>query len=204
MASAEAFRRPAVAALDRICLEHSPAHCARRSLGVDRALREPSTDGAFMTTDDQPDIAAQEPGPRRKRSGSESRKRPGSLSLRLNAEERRALEAAAEAQGMSLGGYIRSRVLATATTHARRRASGEILALARLQGELNRIGGILYKLQRHVNSGSLTDPLREVHDAFLGYQEAIAAVMAATTRIYGDRLPGPEPEPEDDDEAEVA
>jgi len=156
-----------------------------------------------MTTDEQPDIAPHDPGLRR-RSGSENRKRRGRVMFRVSDEEYAAIEAAAEGEGMSLGGYVRSRVLAMPTTQARRRAPGDIIALARLQAELNRIGGNIYQLVRHVNSGCLVDPFHEIRNAFEGYGSAIAAIMAATTRAYGDRLPGLETEPEDDGEEALA
>jgi hypothetical protein len=137
----------------------------------------------------------QEPKPRRGRSGSETRKTLPPFPLRLLPEERAAIEAAAEQAGLTIGSYIRQCVLEAPTTRARRLPSVEILAILKLQGELNRIGANIYQLTRHVNFGRLIDTDGEIHAAFIGYREAIAAVRALR-RQYEPPSPELEPEPE--------
>jgi hypothetical protein len=141
---------------------------------------------------------AQEPKPRRKRPGPAKRKRSMTFPVRMSAEERAAIEASAEREGLSLGGYIRSRALAMPTTRAHRRPPVDILVLLRLQGDLNKVGGNIHQLLRHVNFGRLIDPHDEIRVAFLGYREVIAAIMAVLHRPYGT----PQSEPDGSDGGE--
>jgi hypothetical protein len=82
---------------------------------------------------------------------------------------------------MTVGTYIRSRALAAPTTHARRRPSVQLHALVKVQGELNRIGGNIHQLLRHVNFGRLVEG-DEVRAAFTGYREAIDALLVMAGR----------------------
>src|ERR1700734_2597774 len=127
-----------------------------------------------------PPDSPKEPKGRRKRSGSEKRKRTTPFPLRLGPEERAAIEAATDEEGLSLGGYIRARALPGAiapTTRARRRPSVDLLAITRLLGAVNKMGGQLHQLVRHLNfQGSLE--VGEVHAALRGYDQLVATIMA--------------------------
>lgn len=128
-----------------------------------------------------PDSPPKEPKGRRKRSGSERRKRTTPFPLRLAPEERAAIEAAADEEGLSLGGYIRAHALPGAiapTTRTRRRPSVDVLAIARLLGAVNKIGGNLHQLVRHLNFGGYPEA-GEVRAALRGYEQVVAAIMAA-------------------------
>jgi len=125
------------------------------------------------------DSHPKEPKGRRKRSGSETRKRSlPPFPLRLGPDERATLEAAAEQEGLSIGGYIRSRALAVPTTRARRRASVDVLALAKALALVNKMGGNLHQLVRRLNFGGIPYP-DEVRSALRGYEQMVAAIMAA-------------------------
>jgi hypothetical protein len=149
-----------------------------------------------MTNKEKSNTPTQESPGRKRRSGSDKRKRPGSISIRVSADERIALEAAADRERLSLGGYIRTRVLSLPSTRARHRPSVDLVALAKVQHELNKIGGNIYQLLRHVNFGRLVES-DEIRAAFAGYREAIGAIMAAIRRSHGPL----EPEPVDDEKA---
>jgi hypothetical protein len=124
----------------------------------------------------------EEPRGRRKRSGSEKRKRSlPPFPLRLGPEERAAIEAAADEAGLSMGGYIRSAALTAPTTRARRRPSVDLLAITRLLGQVNKIGGNLHQLVRHLNFGGTLEA-GEVRAALRGYDEVVAAIMTALGR----------------------
>jgi hypothetical protein len=128
-----------------------------------------------MGNDSQP----KEPKGRRKRSGSETRKRSlPPFPLRLGPDERAIIEAAADREGLSIGGYIRSRALATPTTRARRRPSVDVLALAKALAVVNRMGGVIHQLVKHLNYGAIPET-EEVRAALRGYQDMVTAIMAA-------------------------
>lgn len=123
----------------------------------------------------------QEPKGKRKRSGSETRKRLPPFPLRLLPDERARIEAAADDAGLTMGSYIRSRALDAPTTQARRRPSVEVLAVARLLCAINRMGGNLHQIARYRNfGGSPVDA--EIHAALRGYEAMVFAVMAALGR----------------------
>src|ERR1019366_3334939 len=138
-----------------------------------------------------------EPKGRRKRRGPGSRKRSMTFPVRMSVEERAAIEASAGREGLSLGGYIRSRALAMPTTRAHRRPPADILVLLRLQGDLNKVGGNIHQLLRHVNFGRLVES-DEIRVAFAGYREVIAAIMVALHKPYGQQHSEPDIDDEED------
>jgi len=107
-------------------------------------------------------VVSPAPKPRRARtarsdgsahSGSETRQRGSIVPFRVNASERADLEAAADRAGLSLGSYIRARVLTAPTTRATRTPPVNKVALAKLLGEIGRIGGNVNQIARQLNSG---------------------------------------------------
>jgi hypothetical protein len=124
---------------------------------------------------------SQEPKPRRKRRRSEKRKRTAPFPVRYLPEERAELEAAAEAAGMSVGGFIRARTLAQPKTRARRAPSVAIVVLLGLKAELNRVGGHIYQIAKHLNFGGFTEA-GEVHRALADYFSTSAVIRAAIER----------------------
>jgi hypothetical protein len=126
----------------------------------------------------------QEPKARRKRSGSEKRKRLPPFPLRLLPDERARIEVAADGAGLTLGSYIRSRALDAPTTQPRRRPSVDVLALAKALALVNKMGGNLHQIAKYRNFGGA--PLdEEIRAALFGYETMVYAIMAALGRPLG-------------------
>jgi hypothetical protein len=120
----------------------------------------------------------QEPKARRKRSGSEKRKRLPPFPLRLLPDERARIEVAADGAGLTLGSYIRSRTLDAPTTQPRRRASVDLAALAKALAVVNKMGGNLHQIAKYRNFGGA--PLdEEIHAALRGYEQMVMALLLA-------------------------
>jgi hypothetical protein len=115
------------------------------------------------------------------RRGTETRQKQHRTTVRWNPDDHAELMARAERAGQSVGTYIRSRCLDAPTTGTRRRPSVDLLAITRLLGQVNRIGGNLHQLVRHLNFGGVLEP-GEVRAALRGYDEVVAAIMAALGR----------------------
>ena len=120
----------------------------------------------------------------RKRSGSENRARGGIVAFRVSEEERAELEQAAELAGLTLGSYVRQRVLAAPKTRAVRRPPIEQKLLAQLLGQLGRVGGNIHQIVKHMNFGSgvMHDELRPALASFEAAAEAILQAMGRGQR----------------------
>ena len=117
----------------------------------------------------------------RKRSGSENRARGNIVAFRVSEEERAELEQAAELAGLTLGSYVRQRVLTAPKTRAVRRPPIEQKVLAQLLGQLGRVGGNIHQIVRHMNFGGVVmhDELRP---ALASFEEAAEAILQAMGR----------------------
>lgn len=117
----------------------------------------------------------------RKRSGSENRARGNIVAFRVSEEERAELEQAAELAGLTLGSYVRQRVLTAPKTRAVRRPPIEQKLLAQLLGQLGRVGGNIHQIVKHMNFGSgvMHDELRP---ALASFEAAAAAILQAMGR----------------------
>jgi hypothetical protein len=109
-------------------------------------------------------------------SGSETRPRSHHLTVRLSAEERAAVDAAAEAEGLTSGSYARERMLGGQTARTVKRPPAERKELVRLLGQLGKIGSNLNQMARAANSGTALyadevshtlNDLRALRDALL-------------------------------------
>ena len=88
-----------------------------------------------MLKEDRPVSDDEKKTPKRKRkSGSENRKRQPRVTFRMTPEERDELEKAATGAGLTVASYVRDVVLSAPKTKQRRRPSVEVEALARLLG----------------------------------------------------------------------
>lgn len=117
-------------------------------------------------------------------SGSENRQRTSHVMVRLTPEERAALDAAAARGGLSLAGYARSVLLTAAPLRQSRRPPVERAELARLLGQVGKIGGNVNQIARVLNGGGEADP-----PALAGLRDDIAAMRAAIMGALG-REPG--------------
>ena len=86
-------------------------------------------------------------------SGSEKRIRDRVLTIRLSVEERNAIDEAAERAGLVTGSYARQALLGAPAPRQVRRPVVERRELARLLGELGKIGSNLNQLAKDSNSG---------------------------------------------------
>ena len=125
--------------------------------------------------------AAPVEGPSRKKSGSEHRARGGIVAFRVSESERAELAQAAERAGLTLGSYIRQRVLSAPQTRAIRRPPVEQKLLAQLLGQLGRVGGNIHQIVKHMNFGAgvMHDELRS---ALASFEAAAASIMEAMGR----------------------
>ena len=115
------------------------------------------------------------------RSGSERRKRQRRITFRCTDEERAQVERAADAAGLTLGSHIRECVLQSPQTRRQRRPTVEVQTLARLLGEMNKIGSNVHQILKRVNFGE-TPLAHEFHEALTGYREVVAGILAALGR----------------------
>jgi hypothetical protein len=121
-----------------------------------------------------------ETGEQTTRSGSETRQRTGIIGFRATATERAELEAAAERSGLTLGSYIRAKVLAAPQTRSRRRPTIEREALAQLLALLGRISGNVYQISRSLNFGETVT--EDIPSVMAEVKAAGAAIMHALGR----------------------
>ena len=118
-------------------------------------------------------------GDERPRHGSETRQRPHVAQMRVTAEERAQLEAAAERAGLSVGAFMRQQCLGTPGPRATRRPPVERAALAQLLAQLGKCGSNLNQIARALNSGDAPPP--ETAAAIAAFREACATI----TRTLG-------------------
>ena len=113
--------------------------------------------------------------------GSEKRARTAHLTIRLSAEERAAIDEAARRSGLTSGSYARQLLLGAPTPRQVRRPPIERQELARLLGQLGRIGSNLNQLAHAANSG-LPVARIDIADALNGLRAMRDAILAALGR----------------------
>jgi hypothetical protein len=86
-------------------------------------------------------------------SGSEKRARTTHLTIRLTPDERAAIEAAADRASLTAGSYAREVLLGAPPPRQVRRPVVEKQLLAKLLGELGKVGGNLNQLAKATNQG---------------------------------------------------
>lgn len=104
-----------------------------------------------------------------RRRGTETRKKTFAVTTRYDATEYAELEEAASRAGLTLASYQRVQSLAAPKTRSTRRAPVEKELLARLLGQLGKIGSNLNQLARAANMGvTLTAELTAVLGSLRG------------------------------------
>lgn len=110
-------------------------------------------------------------------STSQTRKRAKVLQVRLSPEEVAPIAAAAQVAGLSLSGYARQVLLGQPTPRTQRAApSADVQALARLLGQLGKVGSNLNQLAKLVHHGQpveLAQTLAEVRAAAEQVRQAL-------------------------------
>jgi hypothetical protein len=120
-----------------------------------------------------------DPAQSRRRSGSQTRQRSRSVNVALTDAERAKVEADAQALGLSLSGYARTLLLGTVTPGTPRRPLPSAEELARLLGQLGKVGSNLNQLTKLGNQGQLVPPaalemcIAEVRDVAAQIAEAL-------------------------------
>lgn len=113
-------------------------------------------------------------------SGSEKRVRSRHVTIRLSVTEREALDDAADRVGLTPGSYARNMLFGAASPRQVRRPPVERRELARLLGELGKIGSNVNQLARASNSGTPIDGA-EIEFAL----EGLAALRGEIMRALG-------------------
>ncbi|MDR3527652.1 MAG: plasmid mobilization relaxosome protein MobC [Rhizomicrobium sp.] len=114
-------------------------------------------------------------------SGTEKRVRNRHLTVRLSEDERAALDAAAERAGLTPGSYARQVLLGAPAPRQVRRPPVERKELARLLGELGKIGSNLNQLAKAVHEG-LVLYTGEIDTAIERLLEVRNAILSALGR----------------------
>lgn len=120
---------------------------------------------------------------KKKRSGSDNRKRHPRVYSRVSDAEHTQIDMDAAALGLSVSGYIRWLAVERPQTRAVRRPLADVTLLQQLKGQCGRIGGNLHQLLKLANrgeipwSGELDAAAREV-------REFLAAANAALKGVH--------------------
>jgi hypothetical protein len=114
-------------------------------------------------------------------SGTEKRIRNSTLPVRLSTEERGHVEAAAERAGLAASSYARQVLLGAPAPRQVRRPPVERKELARILGELGKVGSNLNQLTKGVNSG-IVPYGNEIEAALGGLQDVRTAILKALGR----------------------
>ena len=87
------------------------------------------------------------------RSGTEQRQKSGQLAFRVSPEERAQIEAAADAAELTIGSFVRAKMLKKIVTKEVRRPSIDREILGRALGMLGKVGSNINQIAKHLNSG---------------------------------------------------
>lgn len=114
--------------------------------------------------------------------GTEKRLRNRHLTVRLTEAERAALDAAAEQAGLTPGSYARQRLLDGPAPRPVRRRPADHRELARLLGELGKIGSNLNQLAKASNQGLVVYG-NEIEAALRELEAVRTAILTALGRL---------------------
>jgi hypothetical protein len=115
------------------------------------------------------------------RSGTEKRKRQRLLQLRLTDAELAEIEAMANRAALTPSSYARSVLLDAPPPRARRRPTIEAQAVARMLGELGKVGSNLNQIAHALNRGEDRHP-SDIADALADVATIRAACLEALGR----------------------
>ena len=99
--------------------------------------------------------------PKAAKSGSENRQRSGQIAFRVTHEERAQIEAAADAAELTIGSFVRGKMLKKIVTKEVRRPSIDREILGRALGMLGKVGSNINQIAKHMNGGGHT-PAAEI------------------------------------------
>ena len=95
------------------------------------------------------------------RSGTEQRQKSGQLAFRVSPEERAQIEAAADAAELTVGSFVRAKILKKVVTKPTFRPSLDREILGRALGMLGKVGSNINQIAKHMNGGGHT-PAAEI------------------------------------------
>ena len=124
--------------------------------------------------------------PKPRRSGSERRQKGRIVPFRVSATEYAELDALAEREGLTIGSYVRSRVLTVPTTRAIRRPVVEVELLRSYLNELHKIGSNINQTARRVNMGD-TPLAADIQTTYAACREVARRVADLLTKNGGSR-----------------
>ena len=112
-------------------------------------------------------------------SGTEKRVRKRILPIRLSDEEHAVIDEAAERAGLVIGSFARQTLLGAPAPRQVRRPAVERRELARLLGELGKIGGNLNQLAKAANSGVIVyeGEIDDARHAILEMRDAVLKTL---------------------------
>ena len=90
---------------------------------------------------------------RKKKSGSETRRQTKVMGFRADPVEEAEIKAAAERAGLTVGSYIRAKVIKKPTTGKTRRPSLDRVLLSKLLVQLGKLGNNLNQIAKRLNQG---------------------------------------------------
>lgn len=125
--------------------------------------------------------------PTRARHGSETRKKSYVVASRFDAEEFAELDEAASRAGLTRSSYLRVQSLAKPKTRSTRRAPVEKELLARLLGQIGKIGSNLNQIARASNMGL------GVRSDLSGLMGELRTLIPPIMRALGRSPPSPDP-----------
>jgi len=111
-------------------------------------------------------------------SGTEKRRRGRTIPVRCTDNEFAVIHAKASDAGLFAGGYLRATALGSPGPRAVRRPPVDRQEIARLLGELGRVGNNLNQIARAFNSGEIPPP-SEITAALESFSEMRAAIRNA-------------------------
>ena len=122
--------------------------------------REPTKKGSgVMPRIGKYSSLSNEPQPSKKgKSGSEKRERQPHIDFRVTETEKKEIADKAKAAGLDVGAYCRGLCLGDSKIRARRRPSVEAELLARLLGELGKIGSNINQIAHKLNMDAPVNP----------------------------------------------
>ena len=96
--------------------------------------------------------------PKKGKSGSEKRQRQPHIDFRVTEIEKQEIADKAKAAGLDVGAYCRAQCLGASKIRAQRRPAVEAELLARLLGELGKIGSNLNQIAHKLNMDAPVNP----------------------------------------------
>lgn len=111
-------------------------------------------------------------------SGSELRRRTGTITVRVTPEERDAIDQLAMQRGLTVGAFLRSAALDSPGPRARTRIPVDEALLRQLLGQTGKVGGNLNQIAKQLNMGGAVIAA-DLEAALAEFQELRQAILTA-------------------------